>query len=560
MCALGSDKTIVCWGSSEAHPDDPPQGEFLAMDSDGPACGIRTDNSIECWTGRSSQLNPPDGRFASISAGGSHLCAIRTNRTVACWGRNPHGQTDAPTGEFIAVSAGGNHSCGVRADRTVACWGANDHGQTDAPSGEFIAVSAGGNHSCGIRADQTIACWGLQAAVAASAGAYHVSHPSPSADLGSCRPQGGSGAVTAGFPLPASAAPSTGTVRVAVLFVDFPNAQAVYSTHREAEQGLPFTEEYLEAVSYGQMDIEFVPHHKWLRAEEGYEQYYGLFGDEDPLIRALIDQVAARLADPEFDFTGFSAVLVVMPSSHFGGGNAHGTIITDEGRLRNTSRINTVPLTQQSVPRDWSITGAHELLHSLGLPDLYPYDPTFEHTELPRGYTWGEADFGLMGLKSLFPVSVRDLPHFEALEMVAWSRWQLGWLDETQIRCITGQRATVTLSPVADPGTGIAMAAIPVSEAKLIVIESRRRLGFDGTTIERRNGRNITIQSTMPEGVLVYTVDASGRSGYLPIAVGGHRVLEGSPILAEGQKITIEGVTITVDSASPTTDTVTVTR
>ena len=63
-------------------------------------------------------------------------------------------------------------------------------------------------------------------------------------------------------------------------------------------------------------------------------------------------------------------------------------------------------------------------------------------------------------------------------EMLAWSRWQLGWLEPAQIRCVTGTEATVTLSPVANPGTGTAMAAIPISRHKAIVMESRHKLAL----------------------------------------------------------------------------------
>ena len=32
--------------------------------------------------------------------------------------------------------------------------------------------------------------------------------------------------------------------------------------------------------------------------------------------------------------------------------------------------------------------------------------------------------------------AVSHTPNINAREMLAWSRWQLGWLDESQVRCI----------------------------------------------------------------------------------------------------------------------------
>ncbi len=55
--------------------------------------------------------------------------------------------------------------------------------------------------------------------------------------------------------------------------MDFLDAQALHTTHEEAALGLQHAEKYLEASSYGQLDIEFVPHHTWLRAEMAHSEY-----------------------------------------------------------------------------------------------------------------------------------------------------------------------------------------------------------------------------------------------------------------------------------------------
>ena len=62
--------------------------------------------------------------------------------------------------------------------------------------------------------------------------------------------------------------PTTGTFRVVVLFMDFPDAQATYDTREESDFSLRFPEQYLEESSYGKLDVEFIPLHRWLRAEE----------------------------------------------------------------------------------------------------------------------------------------------------------------------------------------------------------------------------------------------------------------------------------------------------
>ena len=105
------------------------------------------------------------------------------------------------------------------------------------------------------------------------------------------------------------------------------------------------------------------------------------------------------------------------------------------------------------------------------------------------------------------------------------------------------------------------MIAIPVSETELIVIESRRKLGYDaGRKHQWTDGAKTTFPSLVDEGVLVYTVNASLESGELPIKVAGdpgNGHLESNPILTEGKSITIWGYTITVHTSTYYTDTIT---
>ena len=122
---------------------------------------------------------------------------------------------------------------------------------------------------------------------------------------------------------------------------------------------------------------------------------------------------------------------------------------------------------------------------------------TNHHTHLPES-GW-RPKFGLMRLyafshaseddprlahRVLFPSGKRQTSYTQrlrAIEMLAWSRWQLGWLEPHQIHCVTQleTETTITISPVSFPGNEGAMIAIPTSETEVIVIESRRKLGYD---------------------------------------------------------------------------------
>ena len=643
-CALGTDGTVVCWGSNRWGQTRSPVGEFSAVATGGEhSCALRTDDRVVCWgsqrllqrdspLGRFSQIaaggrhscavrspdqtvvcwgddyygqaDAPDGRFWAVHAGESHSCGLRANRTISCWGNNTYGQSQAPPGKFDAVAAGELHTCGLRIDGTISCWGDNTYGQSEEPEEDFTALSVGRRHSCGVRTggiincwgdlsddrtagdkyscglrvDGTIACWGIEL-TPVPAGARHLALGGRP-DRANCRPHGVPENATAGFPLPVQALEADGRLRVAVLFVDFPDAPADYSVSQEIELGLPFMEEALESSSYLSLDIEFVPLDRWLRAEHSVDHYLEDSGAHR-LVSSDIEAEAVRLADPHFDFDGIDALIVVMPSAHLTGGVAQGWVETDEGRVAHTLRVNASPHDVVGGPFPWGWLVTHEFLHLLGLVDMYPLDRV-EPTAPPDGQAWIYGGFGFMSLHALYLAPTTNLPltfEFEgpdgssltegflgstASEMLAWSRWQLGWLAYDQILCLRDDQMSFELAPVAEPGDGIAMAAIPLSDDEVIVLEGRRQMGFDLAYEQHLpDGGRLVQPALLNEGVLVYTVDASVSTGDMPIRLlddTGDQVVDVYPILGVGESATVRGYTIAVIADDGDTHTVTIAK
>lgn len=379
--------------------------------------------------------------------------------------------------------------------------------------------------------------------------------PAPVAE--DCKPRQGRGGGI-GVPVRSYVPELKGTLRVAVLFVDFPDARAEHSTRTEAALGrLEAAESYLEAMSYGQLDIEFVPHHKWLRAPNPTEHYTIKLDEISP----TIDQAAVDLADPEVDFSEFGAVVVVLPSSRFYAGHAGGFTSADGARM-GSATINTRISPGPSEPHGWSRVLIHELIHVLGLPDLYDYgifgragaEPAAP--ELPAGHDWRGIGVGYMGLSARYPATSQvDARSYRA--MLGWSRWQLGWLAERQVECINASEATVRLAPLSDPAEGTAMAALPVSHDAIIVLESRRDSHYDMTWLEDAGS------DSAQERVLVYTVDPTLGGGRRPIKFAtdnGNGYLRQYPMLAVGESLVVRGHTITVTADDGHVHTVTVVK
>ena len=401
-----------------------------------------------------------------------------------------------------------------------------------------------------------------------------------------CRPRGVSG-VTAGFPLPRWAASATGTLRVAVLFMDFPDAQAAHTTAEEAEQGLPYVEHYLESASYGQLDVELVPHHAWLRSEREFGSFIQTNQLSNQAVTSAAIGYAMELAEPSFDFADIDTVMVVLASSHFGGGGfAHASFSSASGTWPSTL-INSVHRGAEGTPQEWGSVASHELVHNLGLADLYSYSRVFAEREAPDGKWWIASEWGRMNMWAYFLVDENDprlahdwtypdsavstayRHHLRIEEMLAWSRWQLGWLSDAQVSCLSetdhGGTVSVTLAPVAEPDDGTVMAAVPLNAREMIVIESRRKLGYDagGHYEAADSGAVTTFPRLVTEGVLVYTVDSLRGSGQLPLRVAGDKgnlEVDDFPVLELGESVTLRGYTITVTTDDGDTHTVSITR
>ncbi|WP_419916789.1 hypothetical protein [Candidatus Poriferisodalis sp.] len=402
----------------------------------------------------------------------------------------------------------------------------------------------------------------------------------PVAGSSGCRPEDFPSLIP-GFDHHYSHSAATGTRRIAVLFVDFADKAAAHTTREEDSGALEYAETYLEANSYGTLDIEFVPVHRWLRADQTAEENLRLHIDHLLEADGELTAHAAEQASGEIDFSTIDEIMVVFPSSHFGGGNTVAPVEVD-GVSLPVSWVNTFPHAHPVGPQLWGGIAAHEVAHNLGLLDIYGYgyEPT---PEPPPGKVWVSSRWGLMFVNVFFLVpedhpgiaarferpdgttGTETYPWLAPHEMLAWHRWLLGWLDESQIKCVTDDRTTVELSAIAEPGSGTAMAAIRLDRNRVLVLESRREQGYDADVPATRiDGAIGTLPNLIEEGVLAYTVDAHPPSFRLPVRLAqdpdGTQILDDDPILGVGESVTVAGYTITVTADDGDAHTVSITR
>jgi M6 family metalloprotease-like protein len=277
-----------------------------------------------------------------------------------------------------------------------------------------------------------------------------------------------------------------------MIFVDFSDVRATESTAQLHNRLVPNARAWYAEVSHGRATLDVTPVHRWFRMARGSRDYgiqNGLtFGEHKDYVA---DAIAA--ADADVDFSRYRIVYVVAargsalqrsPAFHAMPGDG---ISADGVEIRHSATFGE-DVREVSPQRYGSNVVVHETGHLLGLPDLYD-GAAADYSRVFRFV--GEWD--AMG-------STNTGAHF-----LAWHKWKLGWIDQTQLTCLRGPgEVTATISPAAAAG-GLKAVVVPTGPSTAFVIEARRRVGQDARLCE--------------EGVLIYTVDAMVHSGDGPVRV-----------------------------------------
>lgn len=199
----------------------------------------------------------------------------------------------------------------------------------------------------------------------------------------------------------------------------------------------------------------------------------GFYARYEPYLEA-----ALALADEDYDFSDYDVVVVEEPRSVT---NAEHPMYVPHAQENGGVQIDTADGPVRSI----LVTGndelrnipnwVHEFGHLLGLGDRN------WNTDAKPGF---DIMFGWYG----------------SPELSVWNRWLLNILKDEQVDCITNSSSsTHWIKPVAWVGEYKKAVVIPVSESEVIVVESRRRQGYDA------------LFGKESEGAYVYRVDSSAK-------------------------------------------------
>ncbi|MFI9720778.1 M6 family metalloprotease domain-containing protein [Streptomyces sp. NPDC052396] len=331
----------------------------------------------------------------------------------------------------------------------------------------------------------------------------------------------------------------TGTKKIAMIFVDFPDAPATESPSEDAAQLTPGAD-WVWQASYGRTWLDITPYQRWVRMPRNSTDYGYARGLSHEQHEAYVAD-AVRAADPYVDFSGYDMVYVVAtrnaPAISF-----TPTYVYDPGTpgvVADGTRIRYAVTFGQDMWHWGPKLLGHETAHTFGLPDLYAFDTRDDGHRFTGGWD-------VMGLIS-----------GAAPQYFGWQSWKLGWTDDDQVVCrTTAGSDTVELSAVEYQG-GTKLAVVRTGPTSAYVVESRRAVRND--------------QDACATGALIYKVDSSVKTGEGPIRVvnaqpgaapeGNCRTLDHAPWTA-GQSFSDDeaGVRIEVLDDGGYGDTVRVTK
>jgi M6 family metalloprotease-like protein len=340
--------------------------------------------------------------------------------------------------------------------------------------------------------------------------------------------------LASGFPIIAPPTSRTGTVKWALIPIDFADSPGDSNFRNRMDEQMKLLSDYMAVVSEGNLKVEWVVHPSWVRMPGASSQYnvpYSDDPDRSPEIYRFYKDLMLE-SDKVFDFTDIQVVNFIAPV---------GQTFLREGMQGFPWNKNV-----QNVKTNEGVVPAFSFPGGFFNADARTYWSYWAHE---YGHTVGVAHVGSSREASAYSgydlMAIQDGP---SREFSGWLRFIMGWMPDEKVHCSdlsTLQSVDVTLAPLSESKPGVKMSVVRLSSNRALIIESRRVTKFACN------------MPTPLNGVMAYIYDA--RLGHLepfliPVIPEGREAEKSdcqtistpNPLLRQGQKVTVEGVTIEV--------------
>jgi M6 family metalloprotease-like protein len=313
---------------------------------------------------------------------------------------------------------------------------------------------------------------------------------------------------------------------IQLIYVDASDLQHSAKPSTDAKFWINGAGKFLNDMAEGKAKFQWRYQNKYFRLAKPIERY-GLTrnggGNPAEFVQAAIDA-----SDAEIDFTNVDFVVAVLPPNVSRSQVDYSPAIpltkaspfkTNEGLVYRG--------TLAGADTRWDegfLLIAHEMGHLLGLQDFY-------------SFAWKPGDTYHDQFKFLGQFDNMNFAPGDSREWIGWSRWLLGFLSDNQVRCVVDTSVTKQkLAAISSRSKNAKIAVIPTGPHTAVVIESRR------------NTRHDSRASSESNGLLVYQVDATKRSGFGPVKIVKQETTRSSLFadapLKVGQSVEVEGWTI----------------
>ncbi|KAF5009356.1 hypothetical protein FDECE_4412 [Fusarium decemcellulare] len=308
----------------------------------------------------------------------------------------------------------------------------------------------------------------------------------------SCKLPASNAYFNVGFGSGGECAPSKGTLRGYMIFVDFFDAES--SDWESPEQlrdfFLPDAAEWFKTASYGALDLDInADVSKFYRMPNSAASYNwddGLTWNQH--YNYIQDVLQAYINNGTQPVPAETDILYVVPTRSASSWMTRSEAFNYRVWTRDSEYVALKAVTFGTDPFSyWGFKALnHETGHSMCLPDLYPLD----------GGDIGEFVGGWSAMGNLGGVGS---------DFFAWDKWRLGWLSDDDIDCVMEHGTSEhTLTPLGTIG-GTKAVVIAANKTSAVVAEVRTAEGLD---------RNVCAP-----GVLLYTIDTTVATGEGPIHV-----------------------------------------
>jgi M6 family metalloprotease-like protein len=342
--------------------------------------------------------------------------------------------------------------------------------------------------------------------------------------------------VSTAFPISDKRLPSEGTVNIDVIFIDFdefPGKLTEEQMISEIQKYSDKVDDFYSKMSNGKVSLVWRIHPEFIRYPRSINDVNmtrnqsSVYASDD-IGKIVRDSIS--LADNNVDFTNSDMVIVyVNPTVPFELADVSPAMPEEEGSKYVTNEADIYNAT--FIARDLAYvrpdgtsrgytTIAHEMGHLFGLADLYNY------------FDDGGAHKFIGGWDMMGDIDNKNL------ELLAWQRYLLGWVEDEQVNCINPEFMTETSFRVnVEPLNGVSS-----NRMILIRLDANRLI-----TIEKKMQGDYCVVSCNGD-LLVTVVDGRIANGSGPIQVLRPADSTASDyydsLISLNQSITFENVTI----------------